>query len=344
MSEDRTQAPTRRRRQEARERGQVARSGDLTAAAGWLAAVVLLGMLGEGLARGLGDLLRGPLEAARVGVGTSPEFLVEQVRGAAWGVFGPLLGIVLGVWATMIAVHQVQVGGLWAPGLLAPEPARLLGGLNGIGHGAGRGAWALVRVGVLAAVAAGLLRSEWGALEALSGAEPGAMVEGSAAIVLRLGRGLALVLVGLGAVDFALCWRRVEESLRQTPDEYREDLKAADGDPALRSRRRRLTQVWRRDGGEVLPGAGALLVGVNGVAVLLGGGPPPERLTVRRVARGAAAGLLRREAAAAGVPLIVAPVSARHLARGRAGGASLPAAVAAELAAAWPKNPGKPPV
>ena len=47
MSEDRTQPPSKRRRQLARQQGQAAHSPELTAAAGWLAAVVLLGCLGR---------------------------------------------------------------------------------------------------------------------------------------------------------------------------------------------------------------------------------------------------------------------------------------------------------
>ena len=53
MSEDRTQEPSKRRRLEARERGQVARSPELTGAAGLLAASALLGIWGDDLALAL---------------------------------------------------------------------------------------------------------------------------------------------------------------------------------------------------------------------------------------------------------------------------------------------------
>ncbi len=65
MSEDRTQPPSKRRRQLARQQGQVAHSPELTAAAGWLAAVVLLGVLGDDLALGLDQ--PGPWLADRSG-------------------------------------------------------------------------------------------------------------------------------------------------------------------------------------------------------------------------------------------------------------------------------------
>ena len=53
MSEDRTQEPSQRRRVEARERGQVARSPELTGSAGLLAASALLGIWGDDLALGV---------------------------------------------------------------------------------------------------------------------------------------------------------------------------------------------------------------------------------------------------------------------------------------------------
>ena len=52
MSEDRTQPASKRRRQLAREQGQAAHSPELTAAAGWLVAVLLLGFWGGDLAGG----------------------------------------------------------------------------------------------------------------------------------------------------------------------------------------------------------------------------------------------------------------------------------------------------
>jgi flagellar biosynthetic protein FlhB len=336
VPDDRTQAPTRRRRQEARDRGQVARSPDLTAAAGLLAAAVLIGALGDDLARALIGLTRGALDPASIAASATPAEVVDRLRGAAWAVLGPLLGMLLGIAATMIVVHQVQVGGLWSPGLLAPDVARLISGGGGLAARGGRGLWSLAKAAVLVVVAAAVLDAERPALAGLAAADPPALASGAAAILLRAARWLAAAMLGLGAVDFALCWNRVEAALRQTPDEYREDLRAADGDPALRSRRRKLAQEWRRDAAGVLPGAKVLLAGSNGLVVLLGGGPPPGRVTVRQVARGPAAAVLRREARAAGVPEVEAPELARHFARGRSAGPTLPPALADRLAAAWP--------
>src|SRR4051794_13445210 len=126
MSEDRTQEPSKRRRLLARERGQVARSPELTGAAGLLAASALLGVWGDDLALAMIGLVRDSWSGDLMISAGSPD-VVDRLRRAAWGVAGPLLGILGGSAAASVAAHQAQVGGLFAPGLIAPDLSRLWG-------------------------------------------------------------------------------------------------------------------------------------------------------------------------------------------------------------------------
>ncbi len=125
MSEDRTQEPSKRRRLEARERGQVARSPELTGAAGLLAASALLGIWGDDLALAL--IGAGP----RLVVGR-PDGLGRPARGRRPAPGGGLGG------RGPAARHPRRDGGRvdrwpirprWAacsrPALLAPDPSRL---------------------------------------------------------------------------------------------------------------------------------------------------------------------------------------------------------------------------
>ena len=107
MSEDRTQAPSKRRRDEARARGVVARSTELTAAVGLLAAVALLGAWGGSLATGLIELVRAPLVA-------TPSWNADviaisvTIRAGVVRVMMPLGAILGGVVVVMITAHQVH--------------------------------------------------------------------------------------------------------------------------------------------------------------------------------------------------------------------------------------------
>lgn len=339
--EDRTQPASPQRRQMARERGIVARSPELTAAAGLIAAGLLLGIFGEGLGRGLIGLIDATFRAEDPLAGmTDPSGAVVALRGAFWAVSGPLLGLLGGVAVVMAMVHQVQVGGLWAPALLVPDPARLLGGAGGADllAQAGRGVWTAVKAVILTGVAVLLLRARWGDLTALAEASPTSLASGAAGLLRSLLLTFGGVTLALGAVDYWLCWQRVEALLRLTPDEYREDLRAADGDPGLRSRRRKTAQSWRQDAAAVLPGAAMVVEGPGGLAVLVAGSPPPGRIEVRHVARGAGAKVLLREAARAGVPSRSLPAVAVALSAMRnGGGGPLAPDLAADLAAAWPR-------
>ena len=150
MSEDRTQPPSKRRRQLARQHGQAAHSPELTAAAGWLAAVVLLGILGDDLALGLTKLVSGSLMQPAV-LTADRTAVVSEVRGLVVGLGWPLAAIMFGFMAGALAAHQLQVHGLCATGLLSPDLSRLWTFSSGPGLAvrAERAGWSMVKALVI---------------------------------------------------------------------------------------------------------------------------------------------------------------------------------------------------
>jgi flagellar biosynthesis protein FlhB len=340
MSEDRTQEPSKRRRLEARERGQAARSPELTGAAGLLAASALLGIWGDDLVLALIGLVRESWSGDLM-VGSDAADVVAQVRQAVWSVAWPLLGILGGTLAVAVAAHQAQVGGMFAPGLIAPNFSRLWGlqlDEEGMGSGlmerAGRGVWSVVKAVVVVAVAAWVIRSSLGDLHRLGQLEPPALAKGAGAILRSTAFALALATLVLGLIDFSLQYRRFEAMLRMTSDEHREDLKSADGDPALRARRRNQARALRGDAPELFAGASLAVIGASGLILILAGGPPPRRITIRSSANGATGKRLRKSAETAKLPLLEAPALALALARLRT--PIVPPELMAALASEWP--------
>ena len=334
MSEDRTQAASPRRRQLAREHGQVARSPELTAAAALLAASVLLGMYGGRLVEALVGLAREPWVSPLMDAG--PEAITARLRASAWAVAGPLGMIAGGAVVAAVAAHQAQVRGLWAPSLLAPDAARLWGGFGGgfLSRSA-RGAWALAKAAALVAVASWAIRAGLAEFGRAGGLEPHDLARASGSSLKDAVILLSLAMAGLGLLDFAMQWGRLEAQLRLTPDEYREEMRSLDGDPALRSRRRRAARD-RAARPASLQSASLILTGDSGLIVALSGGPPPGRVTVLASARGLAGSALIREAAECGLPIISSPDLASHFSRGRAAGPSLPPELSARLIEVWP--------
>ncbi len=340
MSEDRTQTPSKQRIQQARERGQVAHSPELTGAVGLLAAVALLGACGESVSAALISLMRDPLVGSPP-LSSDPAELVGRLRQLAFGMLGPLGVVLAGFSVAATAMHQVQVGGLWVPGLFAPDPARLwaVGRGPGLASRGARGAWTVAKAIVVVAVTAWGIRSGWLGFQRLGDLEIPAMARESGRALQRLGLQLAAAILVLGLIDWMLQARRFEILLRMTPEEQREDQKSMEGDPALRARRRRIAKAWRGDASEILAGASLIVTGPGGLTLVLAGGPPPRRVSVRSTAHGPSGFHLRRSAESAKLPAVVAPDLARRLARRLTPALPLPPEALAELAAIWPQEP-----
>jgi flagellar biosynthetic protein FlhB len=263
---------------------------------------------------------------------------VAQVRGLLLSVAWPL-AVLLGSFALgALGAHQLQVRGLWATQLLAPNPARLwaFGSSPGLAVRLEHTAWSAVKAAVLLAASAWTIRAGWTELERQSGLFGPNLARAAGGVVLESARVLAVVLLGLGVTDYALRYRRLEAMLRTTSQEQREDRRVMEGDPATRAQRRRVARNWRSDAPDLLSGASLLLCGSGGLTLVLTGGPPPARVTVRTVARGSAGLRLRRCPEAQGIAEVNAPELALRLSRPSATDSPIASELSAELAAIWP--------
>lgn len=343
MSDDRTHEPSMRRLLLARERGQVARSPELTGAAALLAGSGLLWAAGDDLAARLLGLVRSPW-LGDLGVpgagGLGLDALVARVREAVLGVAAPTLAILGGSVAAAVLAHQAQVGGLLNPGLLAPDPARLWHlaldeeGGEGLAARAGRGGWSLLKAAVVVAVATGAIHAHLGEFFRLGHADAPALARAVGTLVRSTLLTLALAVLALGLADYALQRRRFAAMLRMTADEQRADLRSADGDPAVRARRKSLAKSLRGDAPELLKGSSLAIAGAADVTIVLAGGPPPRKVSIRSSAHGPAGRKLREAASKLNLPLLDAPALALALARLRT--PAIPPELVPALHAAWP--------
>lgn len=337
MLEERTQPPSKRRRLLARQHGQVAHSPELTAAGGWLAAVLLLGTCAESLTLGFNQLVGASFDAAAV-LSADPADVVARVRSAFLLLAWPLGMILLAFGAGALTAHQLQVRGLWVPQLVVPDPARLWHPRSAAGFGsrAERSIWSALKAAVIVTATVWTIASYWSEILKLGGMETPILAQTAGRIFLYLARVLAVVLIVLGLADYGLRWRRFERLLWTTPGQHREDQRVMEGDPASRAQRRRLAKSWRNDSPEILAGASLILAGTRGLTLVLTGGPPPKRVTIRTIARGISGMRLRHTAAANQISLLEAPKLAHRLASRPASGSPLAAELMADLAAVWP--------
>ena len=124
FGQDRSEAPTQRRREEARRQGRVAFSNDLTSGLLLLVALALLHLTGNRLAGGL--ILDAQLHLQNSG---GVELDQAQARSLLTGLASrglELLGLLLGLLVVSVMfVGVLQVGVHFLPGLLSIDPGRL---------------------------------------------------------------------------------------------------------------------------------------------------------------------------------------------------------------------------
>ncbi|MGC3997863.1 MAG: EscU/YscU/HrcU family type III secretion system export apparatus switch protein [Anaeromyxobacter sp.] len=309
----RTEEPTPRRLREARRRGQVAASRELTAAAAlaggllalaatapWVGAA-LLAQLREGLARAV----------------LAPTAPGPALTGAAAAVMRLVLAPCLGALVAGALAGAAQSGFLFSPGALRPRLSRLspAAGLRRLVTPAQLAgvALGLLKAALLLAVAWRWARAEAPGVLALARLEPDAAWRWLPALAGLLAR-LAAALVALGLLDLLLARRRHRRGLRMTRDEVRREHREDEGDPALRAERRRLGRALVEAG--PVARATVLVVNPTRLAVALRhrrGGDEAPRVVAKGAGRDAAR--LRSAARRAGVPIVENVPLARALHR-----------------------------
>jgi flagellar biosynthesis protein FlhB len=238
---ERTEQPTDRRRNQARERGNVPRSMDLTAAGLLLGAASVLYMLAIPVCRTLADLMAATLRNARPQAMDANE-VVERMRGLL-RIIGPnLLAILFAMMVTALIWNVLQVGFLVAPEVLQPQFSRLnpLSGIRRILSLSAlmRLAVSLAKLAIVVGLAVWSVQTMLPGFVQLVGLEPRVILFHVEQSLVRLAFQLSSALVFLALLDFLFQRWRFEQDLRMTKQEVREELKEMEGDPLMRQRRR----------------------------------------------------------------------------------------------------------
>ncbi|GEJ55578.1 EscU/YscU/HrcU family type III secretion system export apparatus switch protein [Anaeromyxobacter diazotrophicus] len=314
MSE-RTEQPTPRRLREARRRGEVASSRELTGAAALAAGLAALAVTGPGAARALAALLRRALLEA-IGPAPSPAPAAALLRATA-ALAAAALPPCAAAGAGALLAGLVQTRGLFAPEALRFRPERLdvARGLARLASGGRLAALGLAAAKAAAALAlaAGLVRAALPQALAAARLAPAQLLRLLPALALRVALPVLGLLVALGLLDLALARWRLHRSLRMTRAEVQRERREDEGDPRLVAERRRLA---RAGGAGPLRLATCLVVNPTHVAVALRHEPhrdDPPWVLAKGI--GAAAARLRTEARRAGVPVVRDPALARALFR-----------------------------
>ncbi|MEQ1830262.1 MAG: EscU/YscU/HrcU family type III secretion system export apparatus switch protein, partial [Pirellula sp.] len=308
-SGDKKHEPTDYRRQKAREEGNVARSQDLSSAVLLLAGVLLLDFTGSMMFRMMMDLVSEELKSPMDWKVDAANSVVQFVRLVSKGSLAllPLMG---GVLVTSLVVHYAQVGPLWLPDKLAFDFSRInpiqgfqrlftLVNVSRLGFG-------LIKIGLVTGILLMGVWSRWGAVLSLGSASVEFVGGFVWTTMIELCRNVAAALVVLSVIDYGFQRWKYEQDLMMTDEEMREEMKMMQGDPQIKSRRRKVQRelAAQRLHADV-PKADVVVTNPTELAIALRYDPLTMKAPIV-VAKGAAlvAARIRKVALEHGIPII----------------------------------------
>lgn len=235
---DRTEPPTPRRRQEARSKGEVARSQDLSAATLLLASIITLSLLGPGLWTWMLSIMQTSLNTAHGARGEIPA-LASGIAGEMFTRIGLFMAILI---AVILATLYSQVGWLITGHPLKPDLNRL-NPIKGVQRMfSARSAVMLVinlaKLAVVSGVTYLTVRQYINEIIFAFAVHHTVLVRLAGHLAFRLGINLAVLLLVLAVFDFIYQRYRREKDLRMTKEEIKEEMRRMEGDPVMKRRRR----------------------------------------------------------------------------------------------------------
>jgi flagellar biosynthetic protein FlhB len=271
--QDRTEPATPRKREEARQRGQVARSVDLNSAVILLAGLITLHFLGSTLYNQMAAFTISTLGEIHA-IEITQESLKYHVLSGIF-VFAKMLGPILIILAVIgFTVSYVQVGALFSWDPLIPRFGRL-NPIAGVSKLLSTRAFVdlfknLLKVTIIGYIGYDTVKDRIADFIPLVDAGVGTIFEITGAVAYTVGIRMGIALLILAILDYAFQRWEYERSLRMTRQEIKEEHKRLEGDPAIRARIRSVQrEMARRRMMQEVPRAEVVITNPTHIAVAL---------------------------------------------------------------------------
>jgi flagellar biosynthetic protein FlhB len=241
---DKTEAPTPRRRQEALDQGNIARSPDLAAACATVGGMVLLKHYGDHVVAALHGVMSDALSVHNFRDPEPARLLAPAVTAAA-SVAVAAAPLIVGLVLIGVVVNGLQVGLRLNTKRLTPNAAALnpLKGLRNL-IGGGRGFVPvlinLAKFVAIAFVAYTALRDRMPLIVSAQRLEFLGIFRLAADVVYAVAVRVGVLLLVLALLDYFYKRWKIEQDLKMTKQQVKDEMRSMDGDPQVKSRRRQL--------------------------------------------------------------------------------------------------------
>lgn len=241
--QDKTEQPTPYRLEEARRRGEVAKSPDAIGTGMLVVFAAVIALTGTWIARSLAAAMQGTLLLA--GNKPVPGSGLSAWLGALWSpVWQSLSPLALALVVAAIVANMAQTGPIFSSHPIKPDfnrmnPAQALKRLFSL-----RTLWELgkmvLKLGLLAALAYVVFRQLHGLTAGVAGASPQRMPSLVLSAFIRTSIYVLLILALLSIVDLFMSRREYMRKMRMSRRDLRDEHKRRDGDPEVKSKQKRL--------------------------------------------------------------------------------------------------------
>jgi flagellar biosynthetic protein FlhB len=247
--QEKTERATPKRREDARKRGQVARSMELNSVAILFFGLVSLTFLSSWI---LQQIVGGFTEnfALIPDLDLTPSTAHEIFKENGFRVLRTVFPMMVVIAIAGILINFAQVGALFTLEPITPKAERfdLTKGAKRIfsRKTAVELFRDILKVAIIGAVAFLTIRTEFPNIFLLADQSPGQVLLFCATTTLKLGLRIALALLFLAVLDFAFQRFEQEKNLRMTRQEVKEELKEYEGDPLIKARVKRIQRELSR--------------------------------------------------------------------------------------------------
>jgi flagellar biosynthetic protein FlhB len=271
--QDRTESATPKKREEARKRGQVAKSTELSSSLVFLGVVFVLHMTLSSSSKYLMEYMRYGLGVPHVTPLDIPEVyhIATRFMTLLFQVVGPLFigAIIIGV-----IVNMTQTGFMFSMQALTPDFNKL-NPLKGVqrflsARGLVETLKAMLKLFLIGYIAWSSIYQNYPAMLSIIRMDIPTLLSFIGNLVYQIALKVGLYLFILAAADYA--WQRYsfEKSIRMTKEEVKQELKQSEGNPQIRARiRAKMRQIARRRMMESVPKADVVITNPTHFAVAL---------------------------------------------------------------------------